>query len=109
MVDIFLLLVQPNAGDELQGIKRGILEFADLVVVNKCDGEMVSAAQRAEAQYQGALRLFPSRNGWEPLALCCSALERHRVDEVWRQAERFLAAQNASGELARRRAAQNAG
>ena len=79
MTDMFLLLLQPGGGDELQGIKRGIVELADLLLVNKADGEMLEAAGRTAAEYQHALRLLrPATSGWQPEVLRCSALDRGR-------------------------------
>jgi LAO/AO transport system kinase len=84
MVDIFLLLIQPGAGDELQGIKRGIMELADLVVVNKADGDLLDAAGRAQAEYGAALHLMRPRSPeWSPQVLACSALEDRGIGEIW--------------------------
>ena len=75
MVDMFLLLLQPGSGDELQGFKRGIMELADLVVVNKADGELAPAAERAAAEYRGALQfLRPASKSWKPEVMKCSSL-----------------------------------
>jgi len=72
MTDMFLLLLQPGGGDELQGIKRGIVELADLILVNKADGEMLEAAGLTAADYQHALRLLrPATAGWQPEVLRC--------------------------------------
>jgi LAO/AO transport system kinase len=84
MVDLFLVLVAPGAGDELQGIKRGIMELADLVVVNKADGDLAVAAGVTAADYAGALHLVrPRTAAWSPRVLTCSALLGEAVDEVW--------------------------
>ncbi|MDR0661158.1 MAG: methylmalonyl Co-A mutase-associated GTPase MeaB [Prevotellaceae bacterium] len=84
MVDFFLLLMIAGAGDELQGIKRGIMEMADLLVINKADGSNIVKAQQARAEYQSAMQLFPpTESGWKPKALTCSALERIGFDEIW--------------------------
>ncbi len=84
MVDFFLLLLLPGAGDELQGIKRGIVEMADLIAVNKADGDRVEAAKLAKRQYQNALHLFPSKeNDWTPSVVTCSALNNQGIDETW--------------------------
>lgn len=81
--DGFILVVQPGGGDELQGIKRGITELADLVIVNKADGAMKELAAIAKNQYQSALHYFFSlRPGWEPRIIACSALENTGIDEV---------------------------
>jgi LAO/AO transport system kinase len=103
MTDMFLLLLQPGAGDDLQGIKRGIMELADLVLVNKADGELVEAAGRTAADYQHALRLLrPATPGWTPEVLRCSALKGQGIAEVWQAVERFRAAVGAPTIAARR-------
>lgn len=87
MVDFFLLLLLPGAGDELQGIKRGIVEMADLLAVNKADGDRVMLAKRSKAEYQNALHLFPVKSsGWNPKALLCSATEKQGIDQIWQEA-----------------------
>jgi LAO/AO transport system kinase len=107
MVDVFVLVLAPGAGDELQGIKRGVIELADFVVVNKADGELASAAKKVAADYASALRLVrPRTPGWEPQVLLVSALEGRGVDELWRAVEEFRATLRASGALERRRAEQ---
>ena len=85
MVDFFLVLMLPGGGDELQGIKKGILEIADALAVNKADGDNLGRAQRAVAEYRSALRLF--RHGsanWAPPVVPISALESSGMDEVWK-------------------------
>ncbi len=107
MVDMFLLLLQPGSGDELQGFKRGIVELADLILVNKADGELAAAAERAAAEYRGALQFLrpPSRN-WRPEVMKVSALSGQGMAEVWETVGRFRAALGRSGELAEKRANQ---
>ncbi|MFN8348285.1 MAG: methylmalonyl Co-A mutase-associated GTPase MeaB [Spirosomataceae bacterium] len=84
MVDFFLLLMLAGAGDELQGIKKGIMEMADAVVITKADDENQPAAQRAVIEYQNALHLFPpSENGWFPQVRTCSALKKQGLEEIW--------------------------
>lgn len=84
MVDFFLLLKLAGAGDELQGIKRGIIEMADAIVINKADGENVKAARIAKTAFTKALHLFPPKpSGWSPKVTTCSALENSGVSEVW--------------------------
>lgn len=84
MTDFFLLLLIPGAGDELQGMKRGILEMCDLVAINKADGDNVQRAQRARSEYEMALHLFPvPEDGWHPRVLTCSALTRSGIIEIW--------------------------
>ncbi len=108
MTDMFLLLVQPGAGDELQGIKRGIVELADLLVVTKADGELGPAAGRAAADYAEALRLLRAPTpGWAPEVLQCSGLTGAGVAQAWAAVERFRAARQASGALHQRRAEQS--
>ncbi|MFQ5775907.1 MAG: methylmalonyl Co-A mutase-associated GTPase MeaB [Kiloniellaceae bacterium] len=107
MVDMFLLLLQPGAGDELQGFKRGIIELADLLVVNKADGELAAAAERAAAEYRGALQfLRPASRIWRPPVLKCSALTGGGIAEVWEAVGRFREAMSQSGALEAKRAAQ---
>ncbi len=85
MVDIFVVLALAGAGDELQGIKRGILELADIVAVNKADGDNVNATRVARAQYERAFQLFrpPGHAPWDPHAVVCSALTGMGLDELW--------------------------
>lgn len=86
MVDFFLLLMLAGAGDELQGIKRGIMEMADAVVINKADGDNIEKAKRARAEYAGALHLFPPmHSGWKAVVEICSAIERKGLDKIWNQ------------------------
>jgi LAO/AO transport system kinase len=98
MTDFFLLLLIAGAGDELQGIKRGIMEMSDLIVINKADGNNIAKAQQAQAQYQSALRLFPApESGWVPHALLCSALEQTGLDDILRDIEKFVTMTKANG------------
>ncbi|HEY5156199.1 MAG TPA: methylmalonyl Co-A mutase-associated GTPase MeaB [Acidimicrobiales bacterium] len=107
MVDLFCLLVAPGGGDELQGIKRGIMERADLVVVNKADGDLAAAAGRTTADYANALHLVrPKWTAWTPRAQSCSALEGTGVAEVWEAVESFRAATLGSGEAEHQRQTQ---
>ena len=107
MVDCFLLLLAPGAGDELQGIKRGVVELADLVVINKADGELLAAARRAQADYRAALQLLrPPTPAWAPEVLACSALHEDGIDAVWQAVRRQRQALEDSGELAAKRARQ---
>ncbi|WP_044560927.1 methylmalonyl Co-A mutase-associated GTPase MeaB, partial [Azospirillum sp. B4] len=107
MVDLFLLLLLPAGGDELQGLKKGIVELADLVVVNKADGDLVAQARHAVAEYRHALALLrPAVPDWTVPVLSCSALTTQGVDGVWDTITRFRDAQVASGGLTRRRADQ---
>ena len=107
MVDVFLLLLAPGAGDELQGVKRGIVELADLVVVNKADGALTDLARHTAADYGHALHLFrPRTDGWVPRVVTCSALEGSGIGDVWGALDEFMAAARASGALPRRRSEQ---
>ncbi len=84
MVDFFLLLMLAGAGDELQGIKRGIMEMADAIAINKADGNNKDKANQAKAEYKSALHLFPpSPSGWAPKVVTCSALHNIDIDQVW--------------------------
>lgn len=89
MVDLFMVLLLPNAGDELQGIKRGIVELADLLVVNKADGDHRDHAAQTASRYRGALGLLRQMGSWKPQVLTCSALENDDIDQVWDTAEAF--------------------
>ena len=107
MVDLFLVLMLPGAGDELQGIKKGVLELADLVAVNKADGATKLTAARAARAYEQALRLVePEDPAWRPPVVTCSAVTGEGLDELWAAVERHRAQATASGALARRRARQ---
>lgn len=107
MVDLFVLLVNPGGGDELQGIKRGIMELADLVVVNKADGDLAAAAGRTRADYANAVHLLrPKWQAWSTEAMACSALEGRGIAEIWDVVERFNAAVTADGERDTHRADQ---
>jgi len=107
MTDCFLGLMLPGAGDELQGIKRGLLELVDVIAVNKADGSTRSAAELAAEQYRMALQSLAGRQGDPPAVLTCSALQQERVDAVWGAVERRHAQLAASGGLAERRRRQN--
>ena len=107
MTDMFVLLLLPGGGDELQGIKRGIVELADLIVVNKADGDMAAAAGRAAADYRGALGfLHPRHPDWQVPVETCSALENQGIDTVWQTIERYREMMTTNGEIERSRSAQ---
>jgi LAO/AO transport system kinase len=90
MVDFFLLLMLAGAGDELQGIKKGIMEMADSVVINKADGDNLKQAKRAKVEYQNALHLFPANpSGWIPQVKTCSALDKSGLEEVFEMLTKF--------------------
>ncbi|MCP5065642.1 MAG: methylmalonyl Co-A mutase-associated GTPase MeaB, partial [bacterium] len=107
LADLFCVLVAPGGGDDLQGIKRGIMELADLLVVNKADGDLAPAAARAEADYSAAMGLMrPRWNAWKTEVTSCSALENTGISSIWESIERFHTATTASGELPSRRSEQ---
>ena len=107
MTDLFLLLLAPLAGDELQGIKRGAMELADLVLVNKADGIQADAAGRTVAEYRNALHLMrPRTPAWTPTVEACSALTGTGIEPAWERTLECRAALEASGDWAARRTAQ---
>ena len=92
MVDFFLLLMLAGAGDELQGIKRGIMEMADAIVINKADGDNLQKAQLAKREYENALHLFPpAGSGWIPVVKTCSAREKRGIMEIWNKIKEYEA------------------
>jgi len=106
MVDMFIVLLLPAGGDDLQGIKRGVIELADLIVVNKADGDLKATARRSAADYQHALRMLRSPTaGWTPEVATASATMGDGVLEVWEIVGRFLEAVGEKG-VARRRGEQ---
>lgn len=108
MVDFFLLLMQPGAGDELQGIKKGIMEMADAIVVNKADGENLAAASKAVQAYRQAAHLFPpTPSGWTIAVTQCSATALSGLDEVWSIVQQYKKKMEASGHLESLRQQQN--
>ena len=107
MVDMFLLLLVPGGGDELQGIKKGIVELADAIVVNKADGDLAVAARRAARDYTNALHLLaPANTAWTVPVLTCSALERAGVADVWSTVGKYRDTMDDCGRLTSRRAEQ---
>jgi LAO/AO transport system kinase len=107
MVDLFAVLLQPGAGDELQGIKKGILELADVLVVNKADGEQKAAAERTRVDHAHALSLLSTgAGGWTPRVMSASALTGDGIDTFWETVLEQRAVLSASGELERRRRGQ---
>ena len=107
MVDFFLVLMLPGGGDELQGIKKGIIELADAIVINKADGDSEAIARLTRQHYAGALSLLSHEAHWAPEVMTCSALHGKDVDAVWEMIWRFREASGAAGELAARRSKQN--
>src|SRR5277367_1795079 len=107
MTDFFLALMLPGAGDELQGIKKGLVELADMIAVNKADGDNINRANLAAAEYRGALHILtPRSEHWHPPVLTYSALTGTGVGELWQRVLDHRAAMNASGEFAARRRQQ---
>ena len=107
LVDMFLLLLLPSGGDELQGIKKGIMELADLIVVNKADGDLKDAAGRSAAEYASALRLLHLVNAdWVPEVLTCSSLEGTGIPAIWERIGDFRSLMEETGTLDRKRAEQ---
>jgi LAO/AO transport system kinase len=107
MVDMFLLLLLPGSGDELQGLKRGIVELADLVIVNKADGDLRDAAGRVAGEYANALHLLrPATPHWTSRVVTCSALEGTGIGDIWQIVEEYRTAMAAEGAFEDRRAQQ---
>ncbi len=107
MTDFFLALMLPGAGDELQGIKRGVLELADMIAVNKADGDNLVRARRAVRDYRNALRyMTPLSRHWKPPVAMCSALTDEGVDQVWRQIEEHRRVMVEAGEWQAKRRRQ---
>ena len=108
MVDFFLLLKLTGAGDELQGIKRGIIEMADSIVINKADGDNKKKALEAKNQFRKALHLFPlTKNKWQPEVLVCSALQNEGIDEIWNLILSYVAITKENGYFETNRNNQN--
>ena len=107
MVDFFLILLLPGGGDELQGIKKGILELADAILINKADGESENLANKTRLHYQSALSLLTQSGFWSPEVRTCSALERSGIAEAWNMVRRFHDEALAAGHLASMRSEQN--
>ena len=108
MVDFFLLLLLAGAGDELQGIKKGIMEMADGLAITKADGGNIIKAKQARAEYQHALHLFPpAPSGWHPEVVLCSALENIGIDAIWQMIQSYLNLTHHNNYFARHRQEQN--
>lgn len=108
MVDFFLLLMLAGAGDELQGIKKGIMEMADGVVITKADGENLKMANQAQADFQHALHLFSdSDSGWKPKVITSSALEKRGINETWKLIQDYLILTKGNGFFEKNRDQQN--
>ena len=108
MVDFFLLLKLSGAGDELQGIKRGIVEMADAIVVNKADGDNIKQAEAAAKAFTRALHLYPPKeNGWIPKVLTCSATDNTGIDAIWEMIFDYIEKNKISGHFLEKRKRQN--
>tara|TARA_B100000809_G_scaffold258367_1_gene301455 strand:- start:16 stop:1098 length:1083 start_codon:yes stop_codon:yes gene_type:complete len=108
MVDFFLLLKIAGAGDELQGIKRGIIEMADAIAINKADGENIRAAKLAKVEFNRALHLYPQKESeWQPKVSLCSALQREGIDDLWLLISEYLVHTKANDYFETHRTAQN--
>ena len=107
MTDFFLALMLPGAGDELQGIKKGLVELADMIAINKADGDNFARANLAAAEYRSALHILsPRSEHWHPPVVTYSALTGAGIAELWRKILEHRSAMNASGEFAERRRQQ---
>ncbi len=107
MVDFFLLLMLAGAGDELQGIKRGIMEMADAIVINKADGDNLKKAELAQREYKNALHLFPpTESGWIPFVSTCSAREKKGINEIWEKILEYETLAKKDGYFPKRRKEQ---
>ncbi|MDR0711497.1 MAG: methylmalonyl Co-A mutase-associated GTPase MeaB [Prevotellaceae bacterium] len=107
MVDCFLLLMLSGAGDELQGIKRGIMEMSDILAITKADGENADKATAARIQYQSALNLFPPHeSGWKPTSLTCSAVDKKGLTEIWKNVLDYAALTKSNGYFDQKRREQ---
>ncbi|MGV3586157.1 MAG: methylmalonyl Co-A mutase-associated GTPase MeaB [Adhaeribacter sp.] len=108
MVDFFLLLLLAGAGDELQGIKKGIMEMADGLTITKADGDNLQKAKSARAEYQHALHLFPPNpSGWNPRVTLCSALENTGIAAIWQMVQEYLTLTHTNGHFESKRKEQN--
>ncbi len=108
MVDFFLLLKITGAGDELQGMKRGIMEMADAIIITKADGENIKKAELAKAEFSHALHLFPpKKSGWIPIASTCSAKNKEGISAVWETIEQYVTKTKQSDYFFEKRKEQN--
>jgi len=107
MTDFFLLLMLSGAGDELQGIKKGIMEMADMVVINKADGDNITMSEMAKLQYQNALHIFPlADSGWSPVVSTASAIKNIGIDKVWKEVQNYKNLVDENGYFVRNRSEQ---
>ena len=107
LTDFFLLLMLSGAGDELQGIKKGIMEMADMVVINKADGDNIKQSEIAKRQYQNALHIFPlTESGWSPVVTTASAIRNIGIDTVWNEIEKYKTLVDENGYFKKNRSNQ---
>lgn len=107
MVDFFMVLMLPNAGDELQGIKKGIMELADALVINKADGDSINLAKQTQSHYQSALHLLTPQSFWSPPVLQCSALKHSGIADVWSMLIDYVEQAEQGGHFAAKRQRQS--
>lgn len=107
MVDFFMVLMLPNAGDELQGIKKGIMELADALVINKADGESLNLATQTKRHYSSAMTLLRHSSFWTPQVLICSAQEKSNIDTIWGMISDYYIDANKNNDFQKKRASQN--
>ena len=107
MVDFFSILMLPNAGDELQGIKKGILELADAIIINKADGDQLPMAMKAQTQYSSAIEFISQSSNWKMKVTHCSALEKKNLDKIYEMMMDFKSQSIGDGSFSQRRLNQN--
>lgn len=107
MVDLFLVLMVPNAGDELQGIKKGIIELSDLLIINKADGDTLILAENAKTQYENALHIIEKEKVWKTKVITCSSLENRGFEEILDSIEHFFSIYAKDGRLEKKRVDQS--
>lgn len=107
MVDFFMVLMLPGAGDELQGIKKGIIELADALLINKADGDSSVLAKRSRQHYSSALRLLKHQSFWQPRVMTCSAIEKRDIDTVWDMVCQYREKAEQAGVFNHKRSHQN--
>ena len=107
MVDFFLVLMMPNAGDELQGIKKGIIELADTLIINKCDGESINLALKTKSQYQSAINLLHYTSFWTPKVMTCSSIEKGGMEAIWGMIVDYYFMSQENDAFAKKRSRQN--
>lgn len=107
MVDFFMVLMLPNAGDELQGIKKGIMELADALLINKADGESINLAAQTKRHYENAMHLLRHTSFWTPQVITCSAQQQENIDTVWGMISNYHIDALNNNEFSEKRARQN--